>query len=317
MKRIYSALQPIVTMKKTSRLIISLLIYSMPASIAQTSATYDITFTSTWNATNHTSIPENAHWSKLVGATHKTSNAFLQIGNLATLGIKNIAETGNNTVFNEEVNAEILNGEADQYINGPNLGTATGNILILDLVVTEEFPLLTLVSMIAPSPDWMVAINGYNLLDPEGNWKPSVTLEMFAYDAGTDSGTDYTSGNSVTNPFEPISIISGLPFNGNIIGTLTITLKTVLGVSESPIFNKVNVYPNPVSNESITISHLTGISIKKIEILSISGLIVKSFDGNIHNSSLTLDIHNLSAGVYLMKIAMDKNETIVRKFVVK
>ena len=258
-------------MNKTALLIILLFIYSTTPIIGQTSATYDITYTSTWNATDHTSVPVNAHWSKLVGATHKTANVFLQINNLATTGIKNIAETGNNDVFNTEVTAEITNGEADQYINGPNLGTATGNILISNLVVKEEFPLLTLVSMIAPSPDWMIALNGYNLLDAVGNWKTLVNLDLFAYDAGTDSGTDYTSNNSITNPFQSISMINGSPFNGQKIGTLTITLKTVLGISDFTLFNKVNVYPNPVSNGKILISNLEGISINKVEICKISG----------------------------------------------
>ena len=304
-------------MKKTTLLIILLFTYSITHIIGQTSATYDITFTSIWNATDHTSVPVNAHWSKLVGATHKTTNVFLQIDNLATTGIKNIAETGNNDVFNTEVTAEITKGEADQYIDGPNLDTAAGDILISNLVVKEEFPLLTLVSMIAPSPDWMIALNGYNLLDAVGNWKTLVNLDMFAYDAGTDSGTDYTSNNSITNPFQPISMINGSPFNGKKIGTLTITLKAVLDISDFSLFNNVNVYPNPVSNGKIIIRNLEGISINKVEIYNTSGLLIKSSDKKIYHNTLTLDTQNITSGIYILKLTIDKNKMIIRKFVIE
>ena len=148
----------------TSIISFLLFIFSITLSLGQNSATYDITFTSIWNVNDHTSLPAGAHWSKLVGATHKTPNTFLKIGDLASTGIKNIAEFGSNTVFNTEVSTEITNGEVDQYINGANLGTATGNIVISNLVVKSEFPLLTLISMIAPSSDWMIATNSYNLL---------------------------------------------------------------------------------------------------------------------------------------------------------
>jgi len=304
-------------MKKTTLLIILLITYSITHIIGQTSATYDITFTSIWNATDHTSLPVNAHWSKLVGATHKTTNVFLQIDNLATTGIKNIAETGNNDVFNTEVTAEITKGEADQYIDGPNLDTAAGDILISNLVIKEEFPLLTLVSMIAPSPDWMIALNGYNLLDAVGNWKTLVNLDMFAYDAGTDSGTDYTSNNSITNPFQPISMINGSPFNGKKIGTLTITLKAVLDISDFSLFNNVNVYPNPVSNGKIIIRNLEGISINKVEIYNTSGLLIKSSDKKIYHNTLTLDTQNITSGIYILKLTIDKNKMIIRKFVIE
>lgn len=302
--------------KSTIVILILLSVFSTTLSLGQTSATYDITFTSIWNAVDHTSVPGGAHWSKLVGATHKTTNTFLQIGNLASTGIKNIAETGNNTVFNTEVSTEIINGEADKYIDGSNLGTATGNILISDLVVTKEFPLLTLVSMIAPSPDWIIAINGYNLLDTGGDWKTSVTIDMFAYDAGTDSGIDYSSSNIVTNSPETISMISGLPINGNKIGTLTITLKTLSIQNELP-FDQIIIFPNPVSDGKINIRNLENISLNKVEIFNVTGSKINSFNLIENNNTLNLDILYLPAGIYLLKLTDDGNNNLIIKFVIE
>ena len=302
--------------KSTIVILILLSVFSTTLSLGQTSATYDITFTSIWNAVDHTSVPGGAHWSKLVGATHKTTNTFLQIGNLASTGIKNIAETGNNTVFNTEVSTEIINGEADKYIDGSNLGTATGNILISDLAVTKEFPLLTLVSMIAPSPDWIIAINSYNLLDTGGDWKTSVTIDMFAYDAGTDSGIDYSSSNIVTNSPETISMISGLPINGNKIGTLTITLKTLSIQNELP-FDQIIIFPNPVSDGKINIWNLENISLNKVEIFNVTGSKINSFNLIENNNTLNLDILYLPAGIYLLKLTDDGNNNLIIKFVIE
>lgn len=304
-------------MYKTLICITLLVVFSFTPCKGQNSATYDIVFTSSWNETDHTSLPVNPHWSKLVGATHNSVNAFLQIGSLSSTGIKNIAELGNNTVFISEVTAKITNAEADQYIDGPNLATATGTMSISDLVVNREFPLLTLVSMIAPSPDWMIAINGYNLLDVGGNWIPNVTMDMFALDAGTDSGTDYSSGNSITNPFQPISLISGLPFNGKKIGTLSIALKTITGIPDDASFNKINIFPNPVSDGKIRIGNLEGINLTKVEIINFSGSLLKIFDLNLQGNTVSLDVQNLASGMYILKLTTDKNNTIARKLVLK
>lgn len=73
-------------------------------------------------------------------------------------------------------------------------------------------PLVTLVSMIAPSPDWFVGVAGLSLVEG-GDWRDEVVVELFAYDAGTDSGPTYTSSNQVTQPQAPITKIQGGPFN--------------------------------------------------------------------------------------------------------
>ncbi len=274
--------------------------------MGQTTVKYDITFTSIWNANDHTTVPSGAHWSKLVGATHKTANAFLETGKLATTGIKNVAEFGSNSNFNSEVSAKITAGEADQYINGPSLGSATGDMLITDLVVAKDFPLVTLVSMIAPSPDWIINVNSHSLLDANGGWKTSEVIDVFAYDAGTDSGTDYTSSNSVTSPFQAISKITGTPINGNKMGTLTITLKTPLSVNAHRL-NQVKAYPNPVSNGKINLVNLEGISVSKLEIYNASGSRLKTMSEITHGDALAVDIPDVATGIYFIRLTDTKN----------
>ena len=71
---------------------------------AQSKASYTVSFTSVWDTETNDpvkgnstmTLPVNAHWSDLVGATHNSSSRLLEMGNLASLGIKNVAEVGSN-----------------------------------------------------------------------------------------------------------------------------------------------------------------------------------------------------------------------------
>lgn len=302
-------------MKKITLLLFSLFSISMNLH-SQSTATYTVTFNSIWNATDHTSVPGSAHWSRLVGATHNTENQFLQLGTNATTGIKNVAEFGSNAAFSNEVTTAITNNLADQFINGPSLGTATGDMTISNLQVTEDFPLLTLVSMIAPSPDWIIAVNSYNLFDG-GNWVSNATIDVFAYDAGTDSGADYASGNVITSPFQSISMINGAPINGNKMGTLTITLESVLSVPTIDLFKNIKVYPNP-SKGNLTINNPTSIELQRIEVYNVLGSRVKTITKNLGaNKSVHLDLKVLKKGIYILKLVSEGNRTKTQRLVLQ
>jgi hypothetical protein len=58
--------------------------------------------------------------------------------------------------------------------------------------ISREYPLVSLVAMLAPSPDWFVGVSALDLCEG-GRWAAERTVELFAYDAGTDSGSSYES----------------------------------------------------------------------------------------------------------------------------
>ena len=281
--------------------------------LAQSQATYSVNFTSNWSQATHPhssgSLPGNAHWSKLVGATHNDQVTFLEMGSNASPGIEDVAELGNNAAFFAEINAAINAGNSNLLIDGNSLGTAGGQIDINNITTTEDYPLLTLVSMIAPSPDWMIAVNSVELLDSNGDWKNSISIDLFPYDAGTDSGLDYTSGNSNTTPQDPIDSAQGTsPFSSLKIGTLTITLDNVLGAAEASLDTELRIFPNPASN-SITVSNNKE-SLNNIEIYNVIGSKVWSRE-SINNHSLQIDISSLKSGVYLLRsVDINRKETI-------
>lgn len=189
------------------------------------SALFEVTWVSTWSAQTHpVQFPSGAHYSALVGATHDASVSFWAPGQLATPGIKDVAELGANTRIRNEVNAAIGTGAADQYLSHPPLSTSPSQRTV-QIRVQASHAQLTLVSMIAPSPDWFVGVHGLDLIQ-NGAWVDNLTVDLYAYDAGTDSGVTYTSANQPTNPAQPIARVTTAsgPFQGlpGPVGSLTV-----------------------------------------------------------------------------------------------
>lgn len=190
------------------------------------SATYSVTFEATWsNETHpHANFPASAHFSSLIGATHDADTTFWQAGALASEGIERMAETGGTSTLRNEVEAQIAQNNALALLSGSNVPSSPGSATIDSFEVNQSFPFVTLVTMIAPSPDWFVGVSTLSLLDQEGEWVASQVVTLYPYDAGTDSGPDYASPNEDTEPQEAIARMRGeFPFSVQPIGTFTFT----------------------------------------------------------------------------------------------
>ena len=184
-----------------------------PAGQCSASATYGVTFTATWDATSHGSFPpfpSGAHFSRVVGTTHVEETSLWSTGGIATEGIEIMAETGAVDALCDEVQAEVGSGRAGGCIRGRQASFRSPGTVTLSFEVDEEFPFLTLVSMIAPSPDWFVGVDGIGLREGEC-WAPRIEMDLAGYDAGTDSGATFIAPNADVTPHEPIGPIEALP----------------------------------------------------------------------------------------------------------
>ena len=190
---------------------------------AQGSATYEVRFDATWSAQTHPpAFPPAAHFSGLIGGVHDASASLWQPGGLASPGIEQMAETGGTGPLTGEVQALISAGSASQVIQGGGLFSLPSSVTTT-FTVTDTHPLVSLTTMIAPSPDWFLGVHDLALHE-NGAWVDDLVVPLFAWDAGTDSGADFLSGDVDTNPQEPISLITGGPFLGTTpLGTFTFT----------------------------------------------------------------------------------------------
>lgn len=164
-------------------------------------------------------------FSPLAGVSHSNRKSFLTVRGFASPTVEEIAETGSNTNFLERANAMRPRGVLS-VAGGPGpVMPGESGILMLDVDCNHTF--VTVLSMIAPSPDWIVQINNMNMFDEEeGGFVKLSAGNLIAYDAGTDDGGDFTPpmDTSLDLPTMPRENIAPLveddtdPFMGEIVG---------------------------------------------------------------------------------------------------
>ncbi|XP_062515282.1 spondin-2-like [Corticium candelabrum] len=117
-------------------------------------------------------------------------------GGQSTPGMKSMAEFGGQSTLNNEMRAQRSNvlDTLSFTVIYAGTGTRKGS-----LDVDGSHSLVSLVSMVAPSPDWFVGVHDLDLCNG-ATWTQSMTVDLFPYDAGTDSGLKFASANSATNP---------------------------------------------------------------------------------------------------------------------
>jgi hypothetical protein len=182
-----------------------------PASTAAATARYTVVFEATWSAASHpTDFPGDPHLSPLVGGTHAAAVELWREGGIASNGIEAMAELGRTTPLVAEVETAIAERRAEHVLLGEGISRSPGRTS-LELEIGRDYPLVTLVSMIAPSPDWFAGVHGLSLIEG-GDWVTERVVELYPYDAGTDVGASYESADQDAQPRLPVRAITGFPF---------------------------------------------------------------------------------------------------------
>ena len=193
-----------------------------PAAEASQKAAYRIEYDVTWSAESHpNTLPDGAHVSPIFVVSHANENDLFAAGAEATDGIEMMAETGAVGVLASETNnnPSVLNSAIGSRLDAPASQT-------LEIELDQDHPLLSAASMLAPSPDWFIAVNNVEVFK-DGQWLETIQLTMRPYDAGTDSETTFTTVDLDADPAQSI----GAPADGafvdaaaeNHFATITIT----------------------------------------------------------------------------------------------
>ncbi len=158
------------------------------------SAEYSITFNATWSKASHpTGFPSNPHFSPIVGMVHNSSTSLFETGTKASTGIERMAEDGQTPALVEEIRKKIKAKTVQEYFVGNGIPSSPGKTSIT-CSMQPSFPLVSIASMIAPSPDWFVSVRNINLFE-DGAWVDRKEVHVRVYDAGTEAGNTFKFDN--------------------------------------------------------------------------------------------------------------------------
>ncbi len=197
--------------------------------MAMGTAEYTVVLKSTWTPANHPFEYPTAgaltgpHFSGLIGASHSSAYTLFAEGALPTPGLERLSEEGRHGPLDEEIRAAIAGGSAGVLFESGPLRDF-GDSLVATVRVDSAHPMVSLVAMIAPSPDWFTGAGNVNLIE-NGAWVASRTVTLEAWDSGGDDGTTYKASDRDTNPKRPTSRATTRHFvaNGAALPVATVT----------------------------------------------------------------------------------------------
>ncbi len=206
-----------------------------PAPAVFSRAEYTVKFTGAWTlAVTPDGLPSDAHFSRLVGGVHNGDVVFLTDTGPASPGVESMAEEGNTTLLK----AEIKDAGDDRLsvLEGTKVTIdPTASESFTEVALTTDHPRVTLVTMIAPTPDWFVGVSGLSMLDSLGGWRASRMVYLHPFDAGTEDGAAFSLSNDPTDPPEYITSLVGKgKFSAEPIATLTFTRTSVASAPAAP-----------------------------------------------------------------------------------
>ena len=167
-------------------------------------AKYTIEITGKWTEPDFT-VPVGVHFTSVAGMVHNNSTYLWRIGTNASLGVENVAETGSTTNLRSEIDSIVAKGLAISLvvINAPSPNGKTKTAIYCN----SNFSRISFQSMIAPSPDWFIGLDAFNLY-PNNQWISDTTINLYVNDAGTEDGDVFGYNNPATIPQENIQQLS-------------------------------------------------------------------------------------------------------------
>ena len=128
-------------------------------------------------------------------------------GGYASKGLAQLAKGGSSRGLQEEMKAKrkhirtIINARGLRH---PNLN---GKVF-LKFQTDRTNHLLSMLSMLSPSPDWMVGVSMLEMCQTNCTWVDRKNVLLYPWDVGVDSGMSYQSEYSPTTPIQTIQRIT-------------------------------------------------------------------------------------------------------------
>ena len=201
-------------------------------------------------------LPTDTTFASVAFATHQSTVSYFQPGQPASAGLKAFAESGSTTLLVDEFTAQTHpNNVYPKATQGTFPQDATAAQTFGSHRASRGQDHLTFVASFSQSPDWFVGARNIDLR-PGDVWIEELEVDLFAWDAGTDSGADWDSANAATTPPGNVTSLEDAgKFSDTPIGKLTITmlvppshdlgpvqLRHVLQADANPLDGGLNVY---------------------------------------------------------------------------
>ncbi|KAI8422754.1 hypothetical protein MSG28_006503 [Choristoneura fumiferana] len=165
-------------------------------------AKYEVTFEGSWSRNIHPRLYPESDWlprfSDLVGASHAADYVLWAPGNLASDGLKDLAEHANTSTLEAEIREKKMENPTRAVFRTDNTNH-----------------LITVAIALYPSPDWFLGVTRFELCEEDNTWLKEREINLYPWDAGTDSGISYESANIETFPQDAVSRVQISSYDKN------------------------------------------------------------------------------------------------------
>jgi len=291
--------------------------------IANDTMRYRVQVNITWDSTSTAWPDQNAHFSWIGGATHNANVKFWEVGTLASPGIDKMSINGVTTILISEVEAEITNGDAEHAIDERHWFCPDGithpscGVLWFDITVSKDFPLVTMASMLGPSPDWFIGTESLSMLDANGEFITQIVHELYPHDSGILSDNsvieaDCCAREPLSVPQQNVHLITTA--SGELIGPGSLGQMTFTALP--PHFASTTDCLALLLTSDNNFHHLTGLLDQyTIEILDANEAVVSTHT-NV-GSSFVVDAAQLPAGLHFVRVVNQNNGAVALQQIIK
>jgi hypothetical protein len=177
-----------------------------PVAEAKPANTFEVTFTD---------LTSGQPLTPAVAATHRGKNEVFRVGDVASFGLKEIAENGNNAPLLAQLGSDRDVSDVVEAPGGPLVPAGRAGSAMFDDTTTFTITAdrgarrLSLASMLGCTNDGFTGVNSLSLPTRVGH---SVTVETLGYDAGTEANTEDFA--DIVPPCQDLIGVTGEPGTG-------------------------------------------------------------------------------------------------------
>ncbi|WP_299689118.1 spondin domain-containing protein [uncultured Tateyamaria sp.] len=179
---------------------------AVTGALADETARYRVEIALNWDGSVQDGHPADKHWSRLIAFAHSSRYTLFADGDTASSGLALVATNGRVGVLEAELAEARRRGRVGAQLVVPGLDAGVGTFSV-EVEVTDRFRFVSFATMLAPSPDWFSGASAVPLMDDAG-WLASVTVPLWVWDAGADSGPAFMGPNADTQPRQSVRLLS-------------------------------------------------------------------------------------------------------------